>query len=516
MLRLTAPQLAALPWEAMYDPQVDAFVCRTQPLVRHVPAPFTPEPLDVTLPLRILAVVSAPQGTQPLDSAAERQRLTDALAGPVAKGLVELHWLTDGTWEAVQDSIASGQWHVLHFIGHGAYDVAADHGLIALENADRTTNPVDPERLADLLGATRGKTRLVVLNSCSSGAEGSRDLFSGVAAALVHRGISAVAAMQFTVRDTTALDFALGFYTALAHGSTVEDAVTAGRVAILNKPNTLEWVTPVLYVRGDATQLFNLAPVATPRWSRRRLLLVGAAAAVIAALVAVLAVTWPRSAGNTTVPAPGTAPKLLAVGRIPTNLGNACENQKGWAFPQSVDSLPMATHVSDPTFVAKYGGIPVSGNYYAFSLSALTPDAVLVESVDARVLSRGEPLHGVYPPPWTGGCGGVIPSLFRMNLDNSPVSVVALPGSGVTGSTEPVPLPHNIVQNAPEVWYISAVTDACTCEWEAVVHWRSGERTGEAVLDDDGKPFRVTALTNTTAIDNANGTLDKWRITPRS
>ena len=102
--------------------------------------------------------------------------------------------------------------------------------------------------------------QLVVLNSCSSGQQGMQDLFSATAAALVRSGISAVAAMQFTVSDPAAIRFATGFYTAIAHGHSVDDATRAGRIAILRVPYSLEWVTPVLDVRGERTQLFTLTP----------------------------------------------------------------------------------------------------------------------------------------------------------------------------------------------------------------------------------------------------------------
>ncbi len=46
VLRLTAPQLAVLPWEAMFDPETGRYICRKEPLVRHVPAPYTAEPLE--------------------------------------------------------------------------------------------------------------------------------------------------------------------------------------------------------------------------------------------------------------------------------------------------------------------------------------------------------------------------------------------------------------------------------------------------------------------------------------
>ncbi len=67
VLRLTAPELAALPWEALFDPETETYLCRQEPLVRHVPAPFTPDPLQVRPPLRVLGLVAAPRGLPGLD-----------------------------------------------------------------------------------------------------------------------------------------------------------------------------------------------------------------------------------------------------------------------------------------------------------------------------------------------------------------------------------------------------------------------------------------------------------------
>ena len=53
--------------------------------------------------------------------------------------------------------------------------------------------------------------------------------------------------------------FARGFYAAIARGRGVDDAVSSGRVAILGlSDRTLEWVTPVLYLRGHDARLFTL------------------------------------------------------------------------------------------------------------------------------------------------------------------------------------------------------------------------------------------------------------------
>ena len=259
VLRIDTPALAGLPWEAMYDQAAGAYVCRQDQLVRHVPVPSVPAPLKVRPPLRILGVVSSPRGLPPLDVDKEQDQLARALARPATQGLAELHWAPTATWADLQDLLLDSEWHVLHFIGHGDFDPAQDEGVLALTREDGRADLVAAHRLVDLLRQARPMPRLVVLNSCSGAAAGVSDLFSGTAAALVRGGVSAVAAMQFEISDLAAVAFARGFYAAVARGRGVDDAVSSGRVAILGlSDRTLEWVTPVLYLRGHDTRLFTL------------------------------------------------------------------------------------------------------------------------------------------------------------------------------------------------------------------------------------------------------------------
>ena len=259
VLRIDDPVLAGLPWEAMFDRAAGAYVCRQDQLVRHVPVASAPAPLRVKPPLRILGVVSSPRGLPALDVDKEQDQLARALARPAGLDLAELHWAPSATWADLQDLLLDGEWHVLHFIGHGDFDPERDEGVLALTREDGRADLVAAHRLVDLLRQARPMPRLVVLNSCSGAAAGVSDLFSGTAAALVRGGVSAVAAMQYEISDPAAVAFARGFYAAIARGRGVDDAVSSGRVAILGTGDrTLEWVTPVLYLRGHDTRLFTL------------------------------------------------------------------------------------------------------------------------------------------------------------------------------------------------------------------------------------------------------------------
>ena len=309
-LRLDAPGLAALPWEALFDSETQAYLCLKEPLVRHVPAPFSPPALTVTPPLKVLGMISSPAGLPALDVEAERGRLEEALRPHLDSGRVELHWLDDVSWTGVHDKLLEEEWHVLHFIGHGGYDTETDEGVLAFIGRNGRADYIPASRLADLLDEAEPTPRLVVLNSCQSGASGTLDLFSGTAAALAHSGIHAVAAMQYSISDDAAIAFARGFYKALAHGRGIDEAVRSGRIGILGlSRGTLEWITPVLYLRGEDTHLFDIAPmpevpVAPTRPVRRRAWLVAAAIGFVAiggAVAAALLLLRPDTG------APGTA-----------------------------------------------------------------------------------------------------------------------------------------------------------------------------------------------------------------
>lgn len=80
VLRFTAPELAALPWETLFDPERQTYVCRQEPMVRRIPAQFNPRaPLQVEPPLQVLAMVASPRGLPLLDVERERANLDEAL-----------------------------------------------------------------------------------------------------------------------------------------------------------------------------------------------------------------------------------------------------------------------------------------------------------------------------------------------------------------------------------------------------------------------------------------------------
>ena len=259
VLRAQPSELAALPWEMMYDPEAGTYLCQREPLVRHVSVSSVTQPLRVELPLRILGVVSAPRDKAKLDVEGEKQRLKTALS-PLGSRVL-LRWVEGGRWADVQQELVSGSWHVLHFVGHGGFDDDHREGVLVLENDEGGSDLVGAERFSDLLTLQVPPLQLVVLNSCAGGQSAAGDIFSSTAATLVRTGVSSVVAMQFAVSDPAAKAFAAGFYQAIAHNHSIAEAVRIGRIGIRGTSEaTLEWITPVLYLRGDDAALFEVLP----------------------------------------------------------------------------------------------------------------------------------------------------------------------------------------------------------------------------------------------------------------
>jgi catechol 2,3-dioxygenase-like lactoylglutathione lyase family enzyme len=260
-LRIRPPELAALPREFLYDPRQAEYVCLSHdtPVVRYLELPRPPRPLTVTPPLRILGMVASPTDLEPLKVEREKQRVQEALKDLQAAGLVELTWLPGQTRRDLQRAMRRDPWHIFHFIGHGGFDRSADEGFIALADRQGGTHRLMATQLARLLADHRS-LRLVLLNACEGARGSERDVFSSTASILVRRGVPAVLAMQYEITDRAAIEFACTCYEALADGLPVDAAVTEARKAIsLAVANTVEWGTPVLYMRAPDGVLFEIS-----------------------------------------------------------------------------------------------------------------------------------------------------------------------------------------------------------------------------------------------------------------
>jgi len=262
-LRLTdVPELADLPWEYLYNPALNRFlVLSTEtPLVRYLDLPERIRPLTVQPPLKVLVVISSPSDYPILDTEREWEKLREALADLEQRGLVVLERLEDATLMTLQRRLRRGEYHILHFIGHGGFDAQAQDGVLLLEDEQGRGRPVSGQYLGTLLHDER-TLRLAILNACEGARTSRTDPFAGTAQSLVQQGTPAVISMQFEITDQAAITLAHEFYAALADGYPVDGALAEARKAIFGQENDVEWGTPVLYMRSPDGCIFKVGQV---------------------------------------------------------------------------------------------------------------------------------------------------------------------------------------------------------------------------------------------------------------
>ena len=134
-------------------------------------------PAEIENTVRILGVVASPDGLPQLDVAQERKRVDDALgkAAPGSRGHDRLARPGHAARRSGTRS-SSGDYHILHFVGHSGYVTESDSRTaagVAVCSSSRTRTAAprrSPMPSWSILLADQDSLRLVVLNSC----EGAR------------------------------------------------------------------------------------------------------------------------------------------------------------------------------------------------------------------------------------------------------------------------------------------------------------------------------------------------------
>jgi len=255
-------ELAQIPWEFVYSAEGMTYLnlSRKTPVVRYIEVPRPPSAHALQGKLRVLVVISSPKGVPELDLDKERKLIEDSWAD---EDDVDVYFLEHPTKDTLLDKIRDDRFHVLHFMGHGAYDPNTGTGALVLEDDNGNQDMLDAETFGTWL-QDAPRMRLAFLNACDTAKTDGDAPFAGVANRLVMAGLPAVIAMQFPISDEAAIDFARTFYKRIVAGFPVDEATAQGRKAIMaGKTGTMEWGTPVLYMRAPDGQLFD-AKIAPP------------------------------------------------------------------------------------------------------------------------------------------------------------------------------------------------------------------------------------------------------------
>jgi CHAT domain-containing protein len=206
----------------------------------------------------MLVLIASPADQPLLDIDRELESIQLALDPSQQAGRLEYHIVQgqEATAQNLRQILSRDEYHIFHFLGHGAFDAATGQGVLLLEDPDGFGQRLAAKSLANLL-RDQPSLRLAFLNACQTAQTLEIAPFASVAGTLVQAGVPAVLATQHSISDTAASLFARGFYQALAYGHPLEAAATEGRMAIELENQGYEWGVPVLYLRAHDGYVFR-------------------------------------------------------------------------------------------------------------------------------------------------------------------------------------------------------------------------------------------------------------------
>ncbi|MEU0137994.1 helix-turn-helix transcriptional regulator [Streptomyces sp. NPDC006296] len=221
----------------------------------------------------------------------------------------------------------------------------------------------------------------------------------------------------------------------------------------------------------------------------------------------------PTAARSAHPPAPGrkratAAPSVVASatagGRRPARLPLAWSvNSQAWKLGCGHDYViaeqparvppPPAPQDAAP-WAAAQGAVHGGETLVELTVQGRSDIAVVLEALRVRVSGRSAPAEGsAYA--MDQGCGGAVtPRSFAVDLDKDRPLARAVAGNDSGTPIPAVRMPYRVSATDPEVLQVTASTRACDCRWYLELDWSSQGRTGTVRIDDDGRPFRTSAI----------------------
>lgn len=267
----SAPELHALPWELLRDPDdgripQDLAASVATPFSRYLAGKWQPGSPILQRPIKILVAIANPENLkdQNLESLKEEEEWGTLQNATSGLENVKMDLLPKPcTLPALEAKLREG-YHVLHFIGHGSYSGEDKKAVLYMADQNNQTKLEHDTDVAEMLARQLADTkihqheklRLVFLASCQTATRSPADAFLGLAPRLVAAGVPAVVAMQGLMPVKTAQTFAGTFYRQLLEHGEVDLAANEARSSLLSDGLPGASI-PVLFMRLCSGQLFS-------------------------------------------------------------------------------------------------------------------------------------------------------------------------------------------------------------------------------------------------------------------
>lgn len=280
-----APQLSHIPWELMHTTRDFLVLSPKTSLIRY-PRQIVPRRHEtLLLPLRVLFVLSNPDGVLPLDFERERRLFETATNAIHNTGKLTTDILENPTSGDLFRQLKTSQYHALHFSGPTQADPETNSGYLILSAPNDDTAPtlVRVDTLARQI-TEENRVRLVFLDSTYTPASASI-----VASNFIARGLPALIMPQFPMSSSAYIQLIAETYRTITEYDPIDEAIARTRRAIRSQ-NPVDWASPILYNHSANGLLFSrparIVPLRTYRGIPLRLWL--AAGGIISTLLILL------------------------------------------------------------------------------------------------------------------------------------------------------------------------------------------------------------------------------------
>ena len=190
------PWISEKPWEFAFDASRQSFLATEEiHFVRNVSRSPCRSGHQPDGPLMILVTAAQPVGFNLLSVDQEVRVIKRGFEPLIEAGLVSVDVVARVTPEELHDRLKLGEYHIVHFIGHGVFDEERGEGCLVFEN-ERGGEYMLGERQLREIFCKRGLS-LVFLNACETARGGRADFNKGVAHSLVAHGLPALVANQY-------------------------------------------------------------------------------------------------------------------------------------------------------------------------------------------------------------------------------------------------------------------------------------------------------------------------------
>ncbi|MEO3764969.1 helix-turn-helix transcriptional regulator [Streptomyces sp. B5E4] len=173
---------------------------------------------------------------------------------------------------------------------------------------------------------------------------------------------------------------------------------------------------------------------------------------------------------------------------------NGCDHR--YVIDKSPDDVPPPPMAQDAeAWASSQGAVHGGTTNIEAALEPRGDEPVTVTAVHVRKTATGTPL------PWaafamSSGCGGeVTQAAYTVDLDKPRPVLKPKQGGDSTQKWDPPALPFRVTDDDPLSLLIHAGTEDYDVRWYLEVEWSSGDDSGVVRLDDQGAPFRTSAIT---------------------